>query len=733
LFVELYDQNKKLITKAQLPIFNGESSGSLNPGEHVNEGVYYIRAYTNWMTNFSEDFHYIQPIAIFNPESKLKLTKKTDLPWTASIRPEGGTFVEGLKTQFAVRLQSSGDLPSSWKGYVSSTDQPDTKIVNFASLDPNVATFGLTAQQGKTYQLTVEDNKGQKQTIALPTATPKGVQLQVSTDAKGIHYTLSSKNITGGLNQYSIVGTVNNHLAYKAVIRNGNEQASSTIPLSISNGTNVVMQLSIFDEKENIVAQRLVFIQPEKNNFDTPTIKNFHLDFKPRSVNSIDLEPKTDIVNYTVSIKDQTDNDPYFTTQSNLLSSLWLTSDFPSSIYRPDQYFTANASATALDALMMSEKWKRFDWNPLLQGIRPDNQKKPPYYLSYQGRATLNGSPVRNKDLSIMMKTENTNSDMLDVETDENGTFLLSGLFFTSPAQVTYFLNSTGAEKVNSMNLIIYFKSLLESAALHKDFPETSYYLAEATAKTEIPVAQKRAINQQQFHKTISKNETLIQEVQLKAKKKDLKQQLNDQLSSGMFKNNFNETVFDLVNENPEAQSSPNILQWLQGRAAGLTMQSQGGMMTPMIRNSPAKVYVDEVPSDASMLNSLSVADIAMVKVIKGSGLLGDALAVYTRRGNMPSEAASANKMSDLASTSKVILKGYDLPKPYFNPDYTQSAYQSISTDTRPVLYWNTDFNTNETESIDFYSNDDAKSMKITIIGFTSDGKPLYYEQTKTQ
>lgn len=44
---------------------------------------------------------------------------------------------------------------------------------------------------------------------------------------------------------------------------------------------------------------------------------------------------------------------------------------------------------------------------------------------------------------------------------------------------------------------------------------------------------------------------------------------------------------------------------------------------------------MDEVPMDASMINSTPVSNIAMVKVIKGSGLLGDAVAIYTRRGDI--------------------------------------------------------------------------------------------------
>ena len=55
-----------------------------------------------------------------------------------------------------------------------------------------------------------------------------------------------------------------------------------------------------------------------------------------------------------------------------------------------------------------------------------------------------------------------------------------------------------------------------------------------------------------------------------------------------------------------------------------------------MIRGSVAGIFVDEFRIDASFLNSLSVHDIAMIKVIKGpfagaiGGGGGGTIAIYT-------------------------------------------------------------------------------------------------------
>ncbi|MEG0187081.1 MAG: hypothetical protein RR668_00265, partial [Algoriella sp.] len=73
LFVELYDKNKTLLDKKLLPILKGQSDGSFFLKENLQEDVYYIRAYTTYMTNFPEEFQYIKPILIYNPTSKLKL------------------------------------------------------------------------------------------------------------------------------------------------------------------------------------------------------------------------------------------------------------------------------------------------------------------------------------------------------------------------------------------------------------------------------------------------------------------------------------------------------------------------------------------------------------------------------------------------------------------------------------------------------------------------------------
>ena len=117
---------------------------------------------------------------------------------------------------------------------------------------------------------------------------------------------------------------------------------------------------------------------------------------------------------------------------------------------------------------------------------------------------------------------------------------------------------------------------------------------------------------------------------------------LNDQYASGMFKS-ADGTVFDIENENVQAYF--NILDWLEGRVAGLQVfVSRSGIRVPVIRGSVAAIYVDEMRLDPSFLNTLSVNDIAMIKVIKGpfAGAVGNGgggvIAIYTLKGEEEEE-----------------------------------------------------------------------------------------------
>lgn len=726
LFVELYDHSKNLVDKRTIALKNGEGDGSFALTEALKEDVYYFRAYTTWMANFPEEFNFMKQVPIYNPNSEQKLTLTKNTKWTANAFPESGTFIDNILTKCAVRVYSEGIPPESWSGYVIDSEKPNEKLTTFKSLDKNVGIFTITPKFGKTYKVIVEDNKGAKQTIALPAVANSGINLQLANDPKGISYKINGIALPQGLQGYSIVGTINNQLVYRANIKTTNSEASSIIPTKVSNDETAVLNLTIFDEKQNPVAQRLFFVNPKKMNLDEPTL-NFSLNNEPRAFNSFDIEPNEDYTNYTVLVRE---NQPSESKNENtLLSAKWLTGDFTSSIFNPSQYFGKTANPEAFDALLISEKWKRFDWESLLSGKTPEFKYKPQNNLSFKGKVTNNGRFLPNKSVNLLLKTENSDKSFVPAMTDDNGFIYLDNIYFDEPLTVSYYLNKDKKQVSESDNLSISFQSLVSNIPYKNNLPPTNYQLVNSGQSSANPSIAKALQNKKNQQTLKSANEeTLIEEVKVVAKKVDKKAELDKELSSGRF-SSMDATIFDFVNENKDAQSSFNILQWLQGRVAGVTftMDSSGNYI-PSIRGSQANLFLDEMPVDASMISSLPVSNIAMVKVIKTGGLVSNAIAIYTKRGNMLSEEDKTTE-----KVNKTVLRGYDKSIEFELPDITSDAYKKIKTDTRETLYWNPKLSQEGSLAprAKFFNNDDAKNREIIIISFDKDDKMLYYDEVK--
>ena len=123
---------------------------------------------------------------------------------------------------------------------------------------------------------------------------------------------------------------------------------------------------------------------------------------------------------------------------------------------------------------------------------------------------------------------------------------------------------------------------------------------------------------------------------------------LNEEYCSPLF-NTSNADYFDLLDDrvNSSAIAYLNVLDWLQGRVAGLQIyRANNNLRIPFIRNQRATVFVNEIRMDYDYLNMLPVSDIAMIKIIKGPffggwGGAGGAIAIYTIRGEGEEEENS--------------------------------------------------------------------------------------------
>jgi hypothetical protein len=148
-------------------------------------------------------------------------------------------------------------------------------------------------------------------------------------------------------------------------------------------------------------------------------------------------------------------------------------------------------------------------------------------------------------------------------------------------------------------------------------------------------------------------------------------------------------------------------------------------------RGSTPQLYVNEVPTDVDMVSSISVNDIAYIKVFRppfmgGSGNgAGGAIAVYTRRGNdvrqQPGKGLANNTVS-----------GYSVIKQFYSPNYATFNKDNEKKDVRTTLYWNPQVITTAEKNnikLSFYNNDVSRTFRVVIEGMTKDGRLAHLEQ----
>ena len=717
-YVELYDNQKKLLSFTQLPLFNGQASGQLPLSEKLNEDVYFIRAYTQWMLNFPEDGQYIHAVFVRNPKSAKKLQLQ-NLQWTAEAFPEGGQLIDQISSRIAVRLFSTSPLPQNWSGYITETGGSQ-KIAEFTSMDRNVAIARLLPFTGHHYQLTVQDETGAKQTISLPPVASAGVHLEVNNLYDSIEYIIRFKNVSGAGSGYKLVGTINDQLVYEASIRKSDSVLKRFIPTS--SFFNGILRLTVFDAQENAISERLCFLNAMALQTKTGVFSDKEINSAPRSLNILKLQSDTLENPYSIVVLDAAAKDPM--EEDNFLSALWLSGDLSKPIERPAQYFTHvnTRSAEALDAVLISEATKSFNWNEVLSNNFPSIKYLPDNYISYKGTVFKNKKPVANETVNLIFDFPDSSKQFLQATTDAAGRFDMPHLFFYDSAKVYYQLNQ---KKEAAKNITIQLERLNKPTPYHLSLPSTPYSLVDRPVNDQNSDIITRAVMALNNQTVIDHRYKVLEEAKVQARIKTAAQKLDEQLSSGAFRG-FNETLFDFVNQDQHAEGYTNILQWLQGRVAGLQV---GADLFPIIRGNQINIYLDEMQVDPSMLTGLPANDIALIKVVKGffvggpGGGNGGAVLVYTKRGG-------TGRTRHTLSLPHALLTGYDKPEKFPLPDYNESVYRQIKKDTRDVLFWNglaVSENDQLKVPIRFYNNDRAKEFRVIVVGFTIDGEPIYF------
>ncbi len=701
LYIEVMDEHKSIVCKSKFPIIQGIAEGSLSLPDSIPEGNYFVRAYTQWMLNFSESFQYIQALKIYNTNSQKKLQEQA-VTWFATAFVEGGNLINNRNATVAIRLHSVGVLPLNWSGYLVDTQNPSFKINSFTALDENIATTNFIPVSGRTYQIVVEDNAGIKHSIALPPVLLKGVGLSVEQTDTTLSFRIDFAE--NAINQkFKLVGTIDNDIVYRYNVKN--IDTVFTHRFSTKEMPKGVLRLTLFDSAYAIVAERLCFLFNQ--NSTTPIFESVKTNTLPRALNEFSIVTDSS-KRYLVFVQEATEQNNLI--ENGLLSACWLTQDFKNKIQGAEKYFLypTKANKKIIDAILITEQWSRFNWQDILAKKFPYIKYNKDNYLTFIAKAVYNKKPLINETINMIVFQPDSIKQVLQAKTDLHGQFLLEGLAYEGDAKISY--RATGRRIVLD-SVKINFTEIEANSVYQSALPKTADSLV-------IPIIAKNSISQkpiEQFDfnqiKETNKEVHELKAVTVKTRVQTPTELLDEKLSSGRFFNPRS-MIYDFVNKEQPVTAGTDLFNWLKARVPG----------DPKLTSYYIDEFLINTEDAKSQISGLGIDIVAMIK-IQGRGATHQVF-IYLKRG--------AEMNANVKPLRNILLSGYAKSKAYTQPDYSKPMYKNWPSDTRSILYWGNSFQTDsasEPYKIQFYNNDKARQFRVIVWTIDDNEAPQYFEK----
>ncbi|MEY2916528.1 MAG: hypothetical protein RIS73_242 [Bacteroidota bacterium] len=714
LYVELIDDKGDILQKKIMPVYESGAASNFDLPDTISNGRLFIRAYTSWMLNFDSSLLYLKALQIITTS---KVAKKIPAPvvFSLTLFPEAGDMVENITSRVAFKANDQDGIPINVSGNI--VNEAGKKITAFSSVHDGMGYFFITPLPGEKYKAIWKDKKGLQHETALPDAKKQAVGLSVSTSTDTINYTLRrSDNAEENFTSYTVIAQMQQQIVYSAKI-NMKVKKEVTAPIITENFTDGVLQLTIFNAAQIPVAERLIFIN-HNNYFFTTDLHVVEKNITKHGHNTLQIDVSdTLLTNLSISVTDAGIN-PITNNEENIFSSLLLSSDLKGYVYNPAYYFSNDNDSVKqhLDLVMMTNGWRRFKWENILAQRWPQLIWPIDNYLSIKGNIYgLTKPQLAGKDLTGFIKTKNNSSNFITIPLNTDGQFRVTGIYLFDTARLYYQINNDKDKRLTS-SASFSFKNEIASASTASVNLLSSLFYSLKLDSSYLQKNAKLAALQRSFLES-NKTKTL-DVVKVIGKTKTLKQKLEEQYTSGFFSGADGYTF--TMEDDPFAKSASSVLDYLRGKVAGLQIDPTGTSAT--WRGSQTSIFLNETTTDISMLQSVSMSDVALIKVLRPpffgatGGGAGGAIAIYTKKGG----DNSAVKGLDFT-----LIYGYSAIKEFYMPDYEKTNDTNLP-DYRTTLYWNPFLildKKNRRIKIPFYNSDNCKKIRVVIEGINKTGQ----------
>jgi hypothetical protein len=727
-YLQLADNKGKVVISQKYPVLGAVVKGNINLPDSILQGNYSIRAITPRMLNYDDGFIYTKNVFIYKQGAPASAVVASAPNLSLQFFPESGYLADGILTVAGFKAVDEKGIPAEVEGIIKTED--GNTIASFRSYHDGIGKVQFKPQAGKKYVAEVETAAG-KRTYPLPDIQSAGINLKVQHEKGGKKFLLSrtakDKELYDNLR---LVAQINNHIVFESEVAFENYLSieGHLVTDSLPSG---ILQFTVFNKDGIPLAERLTFIDngEYRSNAGIETVK---LGIEKRAANILELVfPEGIQRSCSVAVIDLPGKS--FSSADNIISRFLLTGDLKGFIYNPAWYFSKQDDTTrlAMDNLMLTHGWTRFNWTKILASQYPDIKYKDRGLISISGRVV---DPKTREilpwgKLGFIAEGEDSSSQTLEAPVDANGRFTLDSIAFFGKTK--FFYGYTDKNTKQRAALVVMDENKLDNTV--EEVPADISARAAIQYPAMADNKEEMAIRYQQVKNGLN-DVKVLENVTVKAvSDKKPVDMVNEKYTSGVFKGEAKEVLDNTTT--PITDKSLNVIDYIKNRiqqvefTAGRFVSRKNFSL-----NSGQKwavgIFLNEQPADVTQLLSIRAIDVAMVKYFDagfvgvGSTFPGGAISVYTKEKEV--EAERPDKLEF------VTYKGYTIRKEFFNPDYSVASTRQPASDKRTTLYWNPDiFTDTEIKSIklNFYNNDISRAFKVVLEGFDAAGKFIHVEK----
>jgi hypothetical protein len=732
LHVELIDSKDSICKALQLPVNIGFAAGDITLTDSLlREGNYHIRAYTNWMRNFGEDYFFNKPINVVNPfpQSANPAISKSNqagnlrsgtgvirIGYDVQFFPEGGELVNGLRLTVAFKAVSASGRGVAISGKL--LDAQNNPVLDFKTAHAGMGSFMFTPEKGKNYIAAVQLPDGTTKNIALPKALESGYIITAdNSNPDSLTVTLLASPELINKEEMVLMPLSNGEPLFFYKTNFPDKRVNITAPRSKLPGG--MLQFTLFNSKNEPVAERLVFNSYQKANLGLTDLKPL---YQKRGKTEIELQA-TDgagnavIGSFSMAVINADDVAGNEQTETTIFSNLLLTSDLKGHIETPNYYFT-DPSATKnkeLDNLLLTQGYRRFIWKDLADA------NNPPITYPAENAITVGGTVTRNNGsavagVQVLLFPKQNAGRLLDTVTNAQGHYLFKLPDGVIDTRYVIQAKEKGLQIFNIKPDSYQAAAITPLPVLYADTTTAVDNYIKATAQSL--TASGKNIN---FNKV-----RYLKEVEVKDYRPKNKLDIN---SHSFNLNGPGHADYVLTGKDVEKCADLSCLVSLLPLIANhfSNMGTHIGDVLLIVDG----VDVNTSPPKKSLLdwltNVVSPNDVESIEFMKSGGGYastygirgaGGVLLVTTRKG--------PNRETDTttAKNRKYISLPVYMARQFYSPRYDDPATSNKGVDLRTTVYWNPEVITDKTgkAKVQFYNNDVPGNYRITIEGVTAKG-----------